>query len=252
MKKILKKILPSWIRAWLLKLWFSGPSFKKYKNLWVLEDGNSKISIPFLERYGLFAHGINQRLNHMLKRYDLGDINDALILDVGAHIGEFALAASPYAKHIICFEPDPSAREALLTNVQDIENIEVLSFALSNRSGLSTFYAAPDFADSSLFKPFGVSSIEMELETKKLDDLNLYFDGYSRLVLKMDAEGFEPEVVEGGIKVFSKLDQVAIDVSPERGNNDTYEDVSKALVNTGLVEKKLSSDMVLVCHRVLS
>ena len=250
MKKTLRNILPDRLRAWILKTRYVGPSFEKDGSLWLLKDHNRKIYVPILRRYTLYAKGIERRLNHMLERYEIGDINDALILDVGAHIGEFAMATSPYAKKIICFEPDPVAREALMRNVSNLENVEVLPIALSNQTGFSTFYVATTFADSSLFKPSGVSSQEIQVETKKLDDLNLELNGYSRVLLKMDAEGFEPEVVKGGLKVFSRLDQVAIDVSPERGDADTYADVRRALELAGLVEKKLTADMVLVSHRV--
>lgn len=249
MKKLIEILLPDLLRAFILSVWFNGPRYKKFKNLWLLEDGDLKLYIPVLRRYTVYAKGFNKRLSHMLKRYELGNINDALILDVGAHLGEFAIAASPHAKQIICFEPDPVVREALLLNIASLDNVKVLPVALSNQTGVSNFYVATKFADSSLFKPTGVKSQEIQVDTMRLDDLNIDFTGYSRVVLKMDAEGFEPEVVEGGLQVFSKLDQVAIDVSPERGEEDTYADVKKALASTGLVEKKLSSNMVLVSHR---
>ena len=61
----------------------------------------------------------------MLKRYRVNEyIHDALIFDIGAHVGEFAMAAAPTAKKIIYFEPDPIARSALLKNTERFKKID--------------------------------------------------------------------------------------------------------------------------------
>lgn len=243
------KFTLDYVRASILKLLNGGPTFKEEDNLWVIRDGSKKIFIPILRRYAMYKKGINQRLNHMLTRYDVGDMHGALILDIGAHVGEFAMAASKYAKKIICFEPDPIARAALIKNVSNLENVEILPIALSNKTGFSTFHIATTFADSSLFMPKDVTSTSIQVETSRLDDLDLDFSGYARIVLKMDAEGFEPEVLQGARSTLTQLSQTAIDVSVERGDDDTYDDVKKLLENEGLFEDYMTDDMVLVSSR---
>jgi FkbM family methyltransferase len=244
-----RKILPDYLRALLLKMLHGGPSFSKEADLWVVGHGSEKIHIPILRRYTMYKKGINLRLRHMLTRYDVGDINGALVLDIGAHIGEFAMAASPYAKKILCFEPDPVARAALIKNVSNLGNVVVLPIALSNETGVSTFHIATTYADSSLFKPSDVPSNSIQVKTKRLDDLGIDFSGYTRSVLKMDAEGFEPEVLQGGKNTLAQLSQTAIDVSPERGGEDTYADVKELLDSSGLIEEFITDDMVLVSKR---
>ena len=165
------------------------------------------------------------RITEMRERYPLGEIQDALVIDIGAHVGEFALACVDSAKKIICFEPDSYVREALLANTKSSENIHVYPFALSDKNEEADFYISTEQADSSLFIPDRYTEIK-SVTTKRLDDLNIDFsEDYSRVVLKMDAEGFEPEVLIGAESILQHINQVAIDVSPERSDEDTYEEV---------------------------
>jgi len=55
----------------------------------------------------------------------------------------------------------------------------------------------------------------------------------SFLLLKMDAEGFEPEILEGFGDQIKKINCFAIDVSPERVGVDTEKEVTQLLNNLG-------------------
>jgi len=59
----------------------------------------------------------------------------------------------------------------------------------------------------------------------------------SCLLLKMDAEGFEPEILEGFGDQIKKIDYFAIDVSPEREGIDTEKEVTILLNNLGAFVK---------------
>ena len=181
----------------------------------------------------------------MLERYPTGELRDSLVIDIGAHVGEFAIAAAPYAKNIICFEPDPIVRAALIENTKNLKNVNVLPFALSDQTKTAKFFVATAHADSSFVEPEKYDLI-IQVDARRLDSLNIETNSYSRVILKMDAEGFEPEVLEGGGNWLNKLDIVAIDVSPERMGADTYKEVKKILEKRGFREIKLTSDQVLV------
>ena len=53
-----------------------------------------------------------------------------MVIDIGAHIGEFPLAFSKDIDHIICFEPDPYAFKALELNTKGFKNITLYPFPL--------------------------------------------------------------------------------------------------------------------------
>jgi FkbM family methyltransferase len=237
---IVNNMPPAWL-AFILKILYRGPKFCKVEKLWKLKQANDEIYLPYIRRYGMYKNGIRERIHYMNQRYPLGDLTDALVLDVGAHVGEFAMAVASEAKKVICFEPDPNVRVALKENVKNLTNIEVLPIALSDKDGLTKFYVATFMADSSLFKPSEYSEV-IEVKASRLDALNISINSYKRVVLKMDAEGFEPEVLIGAGKWLKYLDQVAIDVSPERNNESTRIQVEKLLSQGGMKFKSVTSD----------
>lgn len=225
-----------------------GPSFRREGSLWKIEDDTGTIFVPYIRRYAMYAGSVKRRIDYMLQRYQIGDLRDSLVIDIGAHIGEFAMASSAQAKRIICFEPDPTARAALAMNTQALHNVEIMPIALSNQSQTARFYVATEHADSSLFQPEHYTQV-IDVDAKRLDSLGIDTQGYARVVLKMDAEGFEPEVLEGGGDWLQHLDAASVDVAPERAGQDTYAPVKKLLQAAGLSETALTGDQILVMRR---
>jgi hypothetical protein len=106
--------------------------------------------------------------------------NDFEFVDIGTHVGNHSLFMAGYANKIHAFEPNLSAREALKKRVtlNGLKNINIYPFGLSNRSEKILFNGS-------------------ELEFKIGDDLIAqekisYVD-----LIKIDAEGYEREVVDG-------------------------------------------------------
>lgn len=236
------------IAAHMKRVIHRGPLFKREGKLWRIEDHTGVIYVPFIRRYGMYTQTISRRINSMLARYPTGELTESLVLDVGAHVGEFAIAAAPYAKKIICFEPDPIVCAALIENTKNFKNVKVLPFALSDQTKTTEFFVATAHADSSFVEPEKYDSI-IQVDARRLDSLNIEITGYSRVILKMDAEGFEPEVLIGGGSWLSKLDTVAIDVAPERMGADTYKEVKAILEKQGFSEVKLTEAQVLVMQK---
>jgi FkbM family methyltransferase len=225
-----------------------GPSFQQVGSLWKIEDSTGTIFVPYIRRYPMYAASVKHRIDFMLDRYRLGDLKDTLVIDIGAHIGEFAMAAAPLAKQIVCFEPDPVAREALLANTHMLANVQVMPIALSNHNKSTPFYVATAKADSSLFQPEKYTQV-IDVEARRLDSLGIDTQGYARVVLKMDAEGFEPEVLEGGGDWLKHLDAASVDVAPERAGQSTYTAVKALLEAAGLSEIALTAAEVLIMRR---
>lgn len=254
MRKSLRSIMSRVADLWplqaaqFLRLVYGGPTLTKEGNLWRLADNTGTIFVPFIRRYGMYLPNIKHRISQMTQRYALGDLSGALIIDIGAHLGEFAVATAPFAKKILSFEPDPCAREALVRNVREFTNVEVLPIALSDQSKISKFFIATELADSSLFEPEDYDRV-VDVEARRLDSLNIDVRGFTKVFLKMDAEGFEPEVLRGAGEWLRCVDAAAIDVSPERGGQSTYVEVKEILEAQGLIEVTLSDARVLLARR---
>lgn len=225
-----------------------GPVFHREGDQWLIEDNTGRIFVPYIRRYGMYVPNVAHRISFMRDRYPFDDLTGALIIDVGAHVGEYAMAASPLAAKIISFEPDPIARGALVRNVAALPNVEVRDVALSNTNGSATFYVATEHADSSLYQPDAYARA-IEVKAQRLDSLDIDTSGYRHVLLKMDAEGFEPEVLEGAGDWLKNFTGVAIDVAPERAGQSTYAEVRRLLESAGLIERCLTDDQVLYACR---
>jgi FkbM family methyltransferase len=122
------------------------------------------------------------------------------VVDVGANIGYFTIVgarATGPAGHVEAFEPVPEIRRALGANLQlnAITNVTVHDQALSDRTGTTHFYLAPQ-EDS------GLGSLRQLDNGVTIDVQQVSFDDWwqqrSRVaVIKIDVEGGELLVLRG-------------------------------------------------------
>ena len=136
-----------------------------------------------------------------------------VILDIGAHVGLYSLAAS-YANaraRIFAFEPLASARERLISNIRrnGRSNIEVASCAVSNRCGRQDFYFRDPRlsgipSSSSLSRRFMTQGAVSESELSCLQVDVTTIDEFCQErgitdvgLAKLDIESLEPQAIEG-------------------------------------------------------
>lgn len=155
-----------------------------------------------------------------------------LCIDVGANLGIYAVLmghAVPDGE-VLAFEPLPLNRAILSFNVtlNQVDNVDIRSEALSNREGTAEMSVPEDGGYASL-RPTDRKALDgtREVPTTRLDDA--LGDAQGRVgVLKIDVEGAEALVLEGassllddpdrrprGILVeMSDANQAAFDTSP--------------------------------------
>lgn len=212
-------------------------------NLFLLKMSDGEFLIQDLKRTSRFLRGQKYATNRLFNQYirnetDLARIiskgvDRIVVFDIGANVGEFSIAmAGRFPTSLIyAFEPDPIAYECLKFNVNAMKlnkNIKIVDQALSNQSGLSLFYISTSNADSSLIEPASYSKI-LNLNCIRGDQFMQQENLRKISLLKMDAEGFEPEILEGFGNQLNHIDFFAIDVGPERAGVDTEIEVSKIL-----------------------
>ncbi|WP_376696641.1 FkbM family methyltransferase [Wenzhouxiangella sp. EGI_FJ10305] len=150
---------------------------------------------------------------------------DDIIIDVGANIGELALhLARTFDVRAICLEPDPVEFACLRANMQD-PKATLINGALWNTKTRLEFSMSNDSGDSSLL-PSNDRSPRMEIETSTLDDighdLGLLIPNSTVKLLKLEAEGAEPEILEGGASLLRNVQFVSADLGPERGTDKQH------------------------------
>lgn len=118
------------------------------------------------------------------------------IIDIGAHIGLFALFASQFCKKgkILCFEPVKENYKVLLDNIKlnNISNIRAFNEAVSDKISTVKIFLSNDESGHNMFAT-NANSIEVQSTTLQniIDDNNITSCDF----IKMDCEGAEYEII---------------------------------------------------------
>jgi len=161
------------------------------------------------------------------------------IFDVGAAIGEAAL---PMAKgfanaRIYCFEPLPDSFERLKNRTQNFsDRIDYFNFGLYNKNGRINFYVFPHRDASSAIAQQSEGVSQTSIPVRRLDDVVEELEIKKIDFMKVDVEGAEKEVLEGGLKTLQNcVDNVFVEISPLRKGKHSHDyiDVFEYLHKSG-------------------
>ena len=161
------------------------------------------------------------------------------ILDVGANYGQFAKFINKLfpESNIYSFEPIKECFDKLIPNNPEIINYKVFNYALGDDNTIQEFYKNEFTASSSLLPmedehiknfPFTKNTSIEKVTVKKLDDIYKLLNIGKKVLLKIDVQGFEDKVIDGGIsfiKTFSPM--LIIETSFVRlyKNESLFEDI---------------------------
>ncbi len=141
---------------------------------------------------------------------------DSVIIDVGANLGLFSLLASRAASSgkVYSFEPAQKTRDALVKNLKNNSNVEVLPWGLSDAPGKKMLYVSSEASGVSTFEDSGmVPSVQKDhpnivKEEVELVTLDSFVEKYGLKkidFIKMDCEGYEMNALRGGAKSIKKF-----------------------------------------------
>lgn len=179
-------------------------------------------------------HDIKKR---MLRKY-LGSYLEiparGVVIDVGANVGEFSLAVAEQSACVYACEPDPGPYACLEKNLANLGDARCFRVAFGEKKGLLPFYISSQHNDSSFIKPAtGVEKIE-EIEVCTIDDFCSREEIKNVSLLKVEAEGYEPEILRGAVWALSNIvSLVAVDGGPERNGQTTIADCEEILHEKG-------------------
>ena len=188
---------------------------------WIVTEDNVHHTILEPSRAVIYREGLFKRCNFLAHQYFLQRVSlseDDVIIDCGANIGDLALYFSKVAPSIryIAYEPGPGEYSVLKKNFEHNNiNGQLEPVALYSENTIKQFFVKSDTADSSLFD-MGTYNSVLDVTCRRLDDC-LPTDVNRIRVLKLEAEGGEPEVLLGAERTLEFTDYVAADLGPERG-----------------------------------
>jgi FkbM family methyltransferase len=194
----------------------------------------------------LYANGFKARSNQLAKSYALEnvDLKDGdIVIDCGANYGDIALHFDSLGirSQYIGIEPSPLDFKCLCLNLKESAQESVLeNIALSEKPGHLEFYIDRERASSSLLCPPSYSETTI-VEVQTLDILckKAGIQGKTIKLLKLEAEGVEPEICRGMDNTMESIHYIAADLGPERGSNEevTAPDVINFLLGRGFEVK---------------
>ena len=178
----------------------------------------------------------NIRASYCLDEIDFS--NNDVIIDCGANVGELKLAIEAYGKNInyFGFEPDEATFKCLSKNNSDNKNL--FNKALSNKNEKNKFFLDTAGGNSSLVY-FGKDNF-IEIDCVRLDMMDI---PKKIKLFKVEAEGFEPEVLDGADNILKNIEYISVDFGSERGmdQKNTVIEVNSFLLNNNFKLYKFSN-----------
>jgi FkbM family methyltransferase len=135
--------------------------------------------------------------------------------DIGANIGFWALKMGELVGEsgkIYAFEPMSQNLSLLELNINSSDlqkRIEILPFALGDKEGSANIYIPADPGSTSM-APESIDDRYEEVNVKTLDDVWQNQGCPQIKFIKMDVEGYEPFVLQGGKNFFQKVSPIVV------------------------------------------
>lgn len=213
--------------------------FDSALNCFVVNSGGVTYAVSRRSRLSHVKHGVERRRRLLIDEYMIDQVplsSGDIVLDIGANIGEVSmLVADLYGAIPIAYEPEHREFIALERNLQGRSGAAYQEVLWSHETDV-TFHSANETGDSSVFEV--ATSKTSALRRTTTVDASLARTPYADLpiqLLKLEAEGAEPEILIGAEKALERTSFVTADLGPERGlkQQTTLVPVLKALTAAG-------------------
>jgi FkbM family methyltransferase len=166
---------------------------------------------------------------------------NSCVVDIGANLGMFSAWVSQYLAptgRIIALEPHPGAYRLLQGNLSRVRcAAESLNVACGATDQTLPLYFEPNRLTVATFEPPAGKALErIDVPVRRLDDI-LAFAGVEDIgLLKIDVEGWEPEVLDGAKDCLRRTDRIVLEL--DRGKLPSVEErlISAGLTIRGVID----------------
>lgn len=146
----------------------------------------------------------------------LGHKAEITALDIGANRGDWATAflkVFPHSK-VICFEPDPLSKQYFQVLLDRFPSLELHNIALAERNGNTILYTRDEVWGGASIVSRARSGFNRKINVE-LVTLDSFMDSRELFpdVIKIDVEGAEMLVLQGGINTLSRVSIVQFEFS---------------------------------------
>lgn len=177
-------------------------------------------------------HGSRENRYRQAAAYTLGyEIEPGdVVVDVGAYLGQFSLHAAETASRVIAIDPYASVNDCLQRNVANTGAITIYPVAAWNRDETLSIQLSHYPSDTSLLQPDILpTGREVEVPGRTISSICADAGVDSVDVLKIEAEGVEPEILQGA----PNARKIIVNCGPERRGEKPTETVVQMLRQRG-------------------
>lgn len=189
---------------------------KSSENLFTIRDNNSQFHSIYFPKY---SNGYEPEINFVINKLIS---SKGTFIDIGSNWGHHAFAASYKSKKVVCFEPNPDVFSDLLRIRKELnleKKVDFHQVALSdkNQDSLELTQIGFETGIASLSQNFNsrrINSLTFKILQKltrmkpirfKVSVKNIDSYGFENIdLIKLDAEGFEYEILQGSSKTLEK------------------------------------------------
>ena len=168
------------------------------------------------------------------------------IIDVGANVGQFAVASAKLFPEVRVhsFEPQPECVTKLREHIAKLNNIIIYPFALGEREDEVTFHINSHNHSSSILPlaaahrvsfPDAREVSEISVKVTTLDKVFDQVELESPVLLKLDIQGYEAMALRGASQTLRRVDYVVLEASfkPMYEGEPTFVEMIKLMEQFG-------------------
>lgn len=175
----------------------------------------------FIQKIGIDVHRYKKQPDKLewLQEFEI-----KTVIDVGANVGQFAKEIREKLPNAFIYSFEP-LKECFveLKKLEQLDNkIKAFNFALGEKDDKSIIHKSSYTLSSSLLNmsdihkdefPYTKDSTTEEIEVRKMDDIFEKIDLKKEILIKVDTQGYEDRVINGGLKIFSIAKVIIIETS---------------------------------------
>lgn len=150
---------------------------------------------------------------------------DDVAVDVGACIGDTTVPMAMKAKQVIAVEPDQRNLLFLWLNTQYLGNVKIIPKAASNSTGKTSFFLHSSTTGHSLI-PHKERRTTVTVPCDTLDNM---FQNQKIDFAKIDVQGAEAQVLEGGDNFLKTVSKLIVETHGRYTKEKTYPEVMAIL-----------------------
>ncbi|HEU98177.1 MAG TPA: FkbM family methyltransferase, partial [Fervidicoccus fontis] len=205
------------------------------------KKGNALLTMPDGIRLGhidLFI--ISETWLHDIHFLNL-DLNNWLVFDIGAYVGDASLYYAKRGATVIAVEPVPHHFQIMLKNIElnpELKSkIVPVNAAISSNEGYTNIFydntvdGAASIYETKRFKD-SVRSMRLSTLMNEISNFGINYESFKIKALKMDCKGCEWDVVNNELEALKLFDIIKIEYSGYL-RNYTYEDLLAKIMPLG-------------------